>query len=132
MQNRTTKHSTMSLWISVHVCIQLSLPVTPLRGFPLETAWRDEVSSPMWLPSHVYSHSSTHLYNLLCLLLMWHPYSSTQGRAFFHHHCLQNHAPHLHHLNLADHPLPCCSSSLRICQNLTSPRPSHLPSLSNY
>lgn len=132
MQNRTAKHSTVcrygTLCMSVSHSHSLSLP----GGVSL---WklRREIRSPLQHGCQLMSSLSLQpTYSLLCLLLRWHPCSSTQGQAIFHRRCLQIHALLLHHLNPVDHPLPCCSSSLRICQNLTSPHLIHPPSLSSY
>jgi len=128
MQNRTAKHST--------VCRHGSLCMSVSNSHSLERFRFGncvEMRFPLQRGCQLMSNLSLQqTYNSLCLLLRWHPCSSTQGQAFFHHRCLQNHAHLLHHLNQVDHHLPCCSSSLRICQNLTSPHLSHLPSLSSY
>lgn len=118
-----------ALYVAMDLCACLYPTVTPrhsLEGFSL---WKLRREMRFLLQTGCQLVRSLQpTYNSLCLLLRWHPCSSTQGQAIIHRHC---HALRRHPLNQVDRPLPCCSSSLRICQNLTSPHLSHPPSFSS-
>lgn len=132
MQNKMAKHSTGRRYGSVCPSASNSHSLSIPSGVSLWKRWREVRVSSQGGCKLMDRLSLQRTSNSLCLQLRRPQSFPTQGQVFFHCHCLQNHALHQLHLNQVYHLHPCCSSSLKICQNLTGPLLNRLPNLSSY